>query len=394
MAPGALPDFGGFINKGMDSKSVCAMVMVINGLLTFHTERERKKNEDIANKFFGKNRRASAPGSTNNRKRGTAVPSLASRIGGGKPYASNSSQHSGAVTKTTARPTKPIAKPAAGNVDAEWTHDLHALNNPSATRVSQVPPRAPRATQARNDRLAKAFNGSASSPNLNGQYNIVPKSKAPTSLTIKGLAGPYIIMAENFLRGTSAQDIETAMTPVGGPILSCRIVSEYPIVTAEIIFESKDGADNVKDTFNGQEADGRPLNVYYKEEAAAPKAAPRSAPTAPARQSIPSGPRAGRLDRDVGSDRYAPKDRAPSNGRNGRDDVIDGTYGFDDQMDVDNRDDNRNNNNNGRGLYSDNLVGNRNSQNNNYRGGNSRGGNPRGGDRWIGGGRNGSDRYR
>jgi hypothetical protein len=84
MAPGALPDFGGFINKGIDSRSLCVLLMVINGLLTFHTERERKKNEDIANKFFGKNRRASAPGSTNNRKRGTAVPSLASRIGGGK----------------------------------------------------------------------------------------------------------------------------------------------------------------------------------------------------------------------------------------------------------------------------------------------------------------------
>ncbi|KAM3073569.1 hypothetical protein ACMFMF_006774 [Clarireedia jacksonii] len=363
MASGALPDFGGFINK----------------------ERERKKNEDIANKFFGKNRRASAPGSTNNRKRGAAVPSLASRIGGGK--------HSGAVTKITARQTKPIAKPAAGNVDAEWTHDLHALNNPSASRVSQVPPRAPRVTQARNDRLAKAFNGSASSPNLNGQYNIVPKSKAQTSLTIKGLAGPYIIIAENFLRGTSAQDIETAMTPVGGPVLSCRIISEYPIVTAEIIFESKDGADNVKDTFNGQEADGRTLHVYYKEEAAAQKTVSRPAPTAPARSSIPSGPRAGRLDRDDGSDRYAPKDRAPNNGRNGRDDIVDGTYGFDDRMDMDNHEDNRNTNQNGRGLYSDNLVGSRNSQNN-YRGGNSRGGNPRGGDRWIGGGRNGSDRYR
>lgn len=100
----------------------------------------------------------------------------------------------------------------------------------------------------------KALNGSASTPNLNAQYNIVGKSKAVTgSLSIKGLAGPYIVMAENFARGTSSQDIETAMTPIGGAPLSCRLISSYPRVIAEIIFETKDGADNAIDTFNNQE---------------------------------------------------------------------------------------------------------------------------------------------
>lgn len=73
------------------------------------------------------------------------------------------------------------------------------------------------------------------------------------TMSIKGLAGPYIVMAENFARGTSAQDIETAMTPVGGPPLSCRLISDYPRIIAEIIFDTKDGADNVIDTFNNQE---------------------------------------------------------------------------------------------------------------------------------------------
>jgi hypothetical protein len=40
------------------------------------------------------------------------------------------------------------------------------------------------------------------------------------------------------------------MTPVGGLISSCRIVKTNPIVIAEIVFESKEGADKVIETFN------------------------------------------------------------------------------------------------------------------------------------------------
>ena len=59
-------------------------------------------------------------------------------------------------------------------------------------------------------------------------------------------------MAKNFAFGTTVADIESAMTPVGGVALSCRIIAERPNVIAEIIFESKEGADNVVDTFNNQ----------------------------------------------------------------------------------------------------------------------------------------------
>jgi hypothetical protein len=59
-------------------------------------------------------------------------------------------------------------------------------------------------------------------------------------------------MAKNFALGTTAADIESAMTPVGGVTLSCRLVAERPNVIAEIVFESKEGADNVVDTFNNQ----------------------------------------------------------------------------------------------------------------------------------------------
>lgn len=71
-------------------------------------------------------------------------------------------------------------------------------------------------------------------------------------LTIRGLAGPFVVMAQNFAPGTTAADIESAMSPVGGLVTSCRLIKHHPIVIAEIVFESKEGADNVIATFNNQ----------------------------------------------------------------------------------------------------------------------------------------------
>ncbi len=71
-------------------------------------------------------------------------------------------------------------------------------------------------------------------------------------MSIRGLAGPYIVIAKNLALGTTAADIESAMTPVGGVVLGCRLIAERPKVIAELIFESKEGADNVVETFNNQ----------------------------------------------------------------------------------------------------------------------------------------------
>jgi hypothetical protein len=148
---------------------------------------------------------------------------------------------------------KPNGRPAAGDVDAEWTHDLHSLNNPSAARTSQPAHLATRASRAnRNERLHNILHGSASSPALTSQFNVVAPKKPQSQLSIRGLAGPYVVMAKNFALGTTIADIESAMTPVGGVALSCRIIAERPSVIAEIIFESKEGADNVVETFNNQ----------------------------------------------------------------------------------------------------------------------------------------------
>lgn len=150
---------------------------------------------------------------------------------------------------TSARPARVVAKPPAGNVDAEWTHDLYASN----TGTVNIP-RGPRAQrQNRNDRLHSALNDSASSPALNSQFNIVGNAKSTTGISIRGLAsGPYMVVAKNLALGTSAADIESAMTPIGGLVLSCRLIAERPKVIAELAFETKEGADNVVETLNRQ----------------------------------------------------------------------------------------------------------------------------------------------
>lgn len=111
----------------------------------------------------------------------------------------------------------------------------------------------------KTEQLYASVNGSASA--RNSQFNVVGTAKSSRGLTIKGLAGPYIVMAKNFAPGTSAEDIESAMTPVGGVTLSCRIVHERPTLMAEIIFESKEGADNVVATFNNQNVSAAGLGI-------------------------------------------------------------------------------------------------------------------------------------
>ncbi|KAE8451908.1 hypothetical protein EG329_002749 [Mollisiaceae sp. DMI_Dod_QoI] len=321
-------------------------------------DRQRRKNETLAQEIFGKHRRSSAPGAASAKAKFGSVPSLASRIG------------VAGITKrsasTTAKPARALAKPPAGNVDAEWTHDLYASNNGSAANI----PRGPRAQrQNRNDRLHSALNGSASSPALNSQFNIVGTAKPTSGISIRGLAGPYIVIAKNLALGTTEADIESAMAPIGGAVLSCRLIAQRPKVIAELVFETKEGADNVVDTLNNQNADGNILHVYHQvgpiPAAIKQKLNTKPTPASPApRVSTPLGPRAD-VDRSDdnrsygGSDRYTPRDRSHERRRDyDRNDVIDGSYGFSDRMDTDNSD-NRIDGGRGQGLYSDSMINSR-----------------------------------
>ena len=71
-------------------------------------------------------------------------------------------------------------------------------------------------------------------------------------ISIRGIAGPYVVIGSNFAPGTTAADIESAMIPSGGEMQSCRIISSAPTVMAEMVFAEKHNAESVISTFNNK----------------------------------------------------------------------------------------------------------------------------------------------
>ena len=71
-------------------------------------------------------------------------------------------------------------------------------------------------------------------------------------LSIRGLAGPYVVIGSNFAPGTTAADIESAMVPSPGMLQSCRILTASPTVIAELVFMDKQDAESVVATFNNK----------------------------------------------------------------------------------------------------------------------------------------------
>ncbi|KAI9758868.1 MAG: hypothetical protein M4579_002751 [Chaenotheca gracillima] len=209
-------------------------------------DRQRRKNETLANSILGQKRSSSAPG--------VRPGSLASRVG----------------VKKSGPPTAPRA-----NINGQWGHDLHRLNNPQASRVSQLPARnVSSRTLKDNNRLYAALTSDATVGGLNDQLNV----RGASGLSIRGAAGPFTVVASNFAPGTTAPDIQAAMEPVGGEITSCKLMSARPTVIAEIVFPEKAAADNIVSTFNNQKADGRVLHVYMKQGPSLPFSSPRQEP--------------------------------------------------------------------------------------------------------------------
>ncbi|OCL03804.1 hypothetical protein AOQ84DRAFT_381250 [Glonium stellatum] len=298
-------------------------------------DRKRRKNEALANEIFGKGRKASAPGAgvPNIRKNTGSAPSLASRMG---------------VTK---RSSSANPKP---NINSKWGHDLHALNNPRATRVSQLPrTNSASRIEQRGNRLYSELR--LDQPNTgNGQVSIRNNAtNGASGINIRGMAGPYTVIASNFAPGTTAADIEAVMAPIGGEMLSCRLASSHPTVIAEMLFVEKEGAENVIAMFNNKKADGRLLYVYMKGGPAHqfPKAHTRPERPAP------------KPDRDRDLMEVDDEERVrgryeDNNSRHTEADYQDGRYGFDETPE--------NNGSNGRrdvrgrreeqGLFSDSMI--------------------------------------
>ncbi len=271
-----------------------------------------------------------------------------------------------------------VASPSG--INGEWTHDLHQGGVPAkgprawreqqqrqqqqqqqqqqpqrqaggrgrgagslASRVTVPGAIAPsKRVQRRSAQVAQALVKMELQPATAARTNAVSARLTAAGgnrgLSIRGLAGPYVVMAQNFAPGTTAADIESAMTPVGGIVSSCRLLKVTPIVIAEIVFESKEGADRVIETFNNQTADGRVLHVYPKIGPVL-EAAPAAAAAGSGAAGVhPAGPRAAQTSSNV----------------------VDGSMGFDDPMDMEVEDDGAagpdGNGGPGGRLYSDAMV--------------------------------------
>ncbi|RKF56347.1 putative rna- rbd [Golovinomyces cichoracearum] len=310
------------------------------------TERRRRKNEIAAQQMFDKARglRVSDRGAKYNKT--GKVPSLASRVG---PVGISKRNHS-----APGRPKK------NANPEEDWTHELHRSKNIPVGNSYSTPRGGSRMVRSNfNDRRFTSDSNPASSPAFQNNFSIVGTAKPAGGLSIRGLAGPYTVIVKNLATGTTAADIESAMAPVGGLVLSCRLVAEQPRVIAEIILETKEGADNIVETFNNQSADGNILHVYHK---VGPSYSNDPQPTVTPRQIVaPRGPRADLLAEQLSEDSrsYVESDSRKSRGRSKdhytdyeRDNVVDGSYGFNDRMDINNGNDTGRR----RGLYSDNII--------------------------------------
>ncbi|OOQ82368.1 hypothetical protein PEBR_39329 [Penicillium brasilianum] len=201
------------------------------------SDRRKKQNEQLASQILGKNRnekgrRASAPGPGAVSKVPTSKPgSLASRIAVPKRSASVSGRPN-QINKVT-KPTKAKPTPATA----------HSAGKPTKPTHQRRP---------NTDRLQAALKSG------NGQATVRP---APPGMTIKGSSGPFVVVGGNFAPGTTAADIQSAIEPISGPMLSCIVTSSHPTVTAEFTFSEKWCAENAVANFHNQRADGRLLSL-------------------------------------------------------------------------------------------------------------------------------------
>ncbi|PGH16722.1 hypothetical protein AJ79_01595 [Helicocarpus griseus UAMH5409] len=270
--------------------------------------RERRKKQALTDKFFENKRRSSAPapgsgsgarstpGSLLNR---VSVPgNLASRAGVGKKSAPAASRK-----QATAAPSRPSKQ---------------------------------------NRMLDDLITG-------NGQAKV--QDRGP-GISIKGVAsGPCVVLGSNFAPGTTAADIESALEPVGGAMLGCRIVSMHPVVAAEMIFEERSGAESVVARFNNQKADGRILHVRIK-------------PGPPPQLPIDTTQQQSRLRHHRSQPTFdtlreqADRERERREQRRADPQIQDGRYGFDDPRQSGRRGDRRwpATRNGDSGLYSDQMV--------------------------------------
>lgn len=173
--------------------------------------------------------------------------------------------------------------PPKANINGDWTHDLHAsVSSPNLLSSRITNPASKKSASRRQNKLSSALSRIDSSADAAQQVNIVSKpAAAAPSFSIRGIAGPFCVMAQNFAKGTTAADVESAMTPIGGPMDSCKVIKTEPFILVEMLFSSKEGGERVIETFNNQTVCSSPtMDLQSRRAGEVPKfVAGRSAKT-------------------------------------------------------------------------------------------------------------------
>jgi hypothetical protein len=179
------------------------------------------------------------------RKNPSQTPSLASRVGvtkvKKKPRGAQAEQDLQKLIINAQRSTSATPKTTGG---------LHG-NNPRTARIAQLPRTA---SASRIEPRGNRFNLRSDPPIVtNSQANIPGNAGNGTDgITIRGVAGPATVVAQNLAPGTTAQDLEAVMGPVGGEMIACNLLTSNPTVIYELVFAEREGAENVIATFNNQ----------------------------------------------------------------------------------------------------------------------------------------------
>ena len=140
------------------------------------------------------------------------------------------------IIKASQRSSTPKIK---GDVDATWGHDLHDADE-AKSKGNRQAKENPLARTFKKDLLFEAATGRKS------------QDGTTSEISIRGKAGPYVVIGSNFAPGTTAADIESVMLPVGGEMQSCRIITATPTVMAEMVFLDTRNAEAVIGMFNNQ----------------------------------------------------------------------------------------------------------------------------------------------
>ncbi|KAJ5738926.1 hypothetical protein N7493_002081 [Penicillium malachiteum] len=218
------------------------------------SDRLKKQNQELANQILGKDRkgrRASAPSGGIQKSQSAKPGSLASRITGPQI------QRSASTTNLRGNKSNPAS-----------------ANNPRVKKLNPVSASTPK-KDFKNNRDPKNNRRSNADRILNAVQAGSPQAtvrKPKTGLSIKGASGPFVVIASNFAPGTTAADIQSALEPLSGPMLSCRVTSHNPEVVAELAFDEKWNAENAIANFHNQRADGRMLSMTLKAAGEAPTA--------------------------------------------------------------------------------------------------------------------------